>query len=303
MFKFIIIFSIFILAVVNLFAQSSEEYSAPVDWQRYAVSPSEVSISLPKMPVFIFGVDACNEKEIRHYYAYAEEVVYSLKIISRANVKAPQWCTTKKKFSQDSFIERIKEIKNASENINEEKFTLEGKEVTKAAFKTSSVWLFDDLINKRWFELSVSHRENAKIDTKAFVESIKFEKNPEGIKIGEGSERVLGDAKSLKENYSDPIVAGKSSINEENYPLTIVVKVKPFYTDAARQANVQGSVLLRVTFLGNGGIGAITPVSELPLGLTEQAIRAARQMAFLPQKKGNQSQTVVKSVQFNFSIY
>jgi TonB family protein len=290
--------------LINSFAfAQTEEYSAPVNWQRYAVSSKDVSVLLPKMPIMISGTDACGEKEYRDYYAYADEVVYSLKITSKTKEKAPQWCSTKRKFNRDTFVERIKEIKKASETPDEEKVMLEGREVAKMVFKNSSVWLFDDLTNNRWFELAISHRENARIDIEAFVESIKFKNNPDGIEIGEGSKRTLGDEESTKENSAKSVSSEKSSTKEENYPLMIVAKPKPRYTDAARQANVQGSVTLRVTFLNNGGIGTITPVTELSHGLTEQAIIAAKKLVFLPQKKGSQAQNVVRTVQFNFSIY
>lgn len=302
MIRLISIILFFTFAVNNLFAQT-EKYSAPIDWQRYAVTRNEVSVLLPKMPVMIYAPDVCNEKETRNYYSYADEVVYSLKITTKTKEKAPQFCFKKGKFSRDSFDERIQEIRKTSKNINEEKLTLEGKEIIRIASKTSTVWFFDDLINKRWLELSVSHRENARLDTKAFVESIKFTKNPDGIEIGEGSERTLGDKKAAAENSSEVIASEKSPTAEEKQSLMIIFKPKPRYTDAARQSNVQGSIMLRVTFLANGGIGAITPVSELSHGLTEQAIIAAKKMVFLPQKIGNRTQTVVRPVQYNFSIY
>lgn len=85
--------------------------------------------------------------------------------------------------------------------------------------------------------------------------------------------------------------------------LKILAKPKPSYTDAARQAQVQGTVILRVTFLANGSIGSISPVKGLPNGLTEQAIAAARSMRFEPAKKDGQGQTVTKQVEYTFSIY
>lgn len=86
-------------------------------------------------------------------------------------------------------------------------------------------------------------------------------------------------------------------------PLLITYKPKAKYTDEAKRNNVEGSVTVRVVFLASGGIGAITPVSDLPCGLTEQAILAAKQMRFKPQIKNGSPMTVVKSVQFSFTIY
>ncbi len=80
-------------------------------------------------------------------------------------------------------------------------------------------------------------------------------------------------------------------------------KPQPKYTDAARQNNVQGQVVLRITFLSNGQIGSISPVRGLSYGLTEQAIAAARQIRFEPPLRNGQPQSVTMSVQYTFTIY
>lgn len=86
-------------------------------------------------------------------------------------------------------------------------------------------------------------------------------------------------------------------------PVNIISKPRPGYTDAARQNQITGTVTLRVTFLANGQIGSISPVSGLPYNLTEQAIAAARQLKFEPAKKNGVPQTVTKQVQYSFTIY
>lgn len=86
-------------------------------------------------------------------------------------------------------------------------------------------------------------------------------------------------------------------------PLKILSKPRPGYTDAARQNNVQGTVILRVTFLGSGQVGSISAVKGLPYGLTEQAIAAARRMTFEPAKRDGIGQSVTRQVEYTFSIY
>jgi TonB family protein len=85
--------------------------------------------------------------------------------------------------------------------------------------------------------------------------------------------------------------------------LKITSKPKPSYTDAARNNQVTGTVILRVTFLASGQIGAISTVKGLPNGLTEQAIAAARSMRFEPAKVNGVGQNVTRQVEFSFSIY
>lgn len=62
-------------------------------------------------------------------------------------------------------------------------------------------------------------------------------------------------------------------------------------------------MILRVTFNANGSIGSISPVKGLPNGLTEQAIASARSMRFEPAMVNGVAQTVVRQVEYSFSIY
>jgi protein TonB len=86
-------------------------------------------------------------------------------------------------------------------------------------------------------------------------------------------------------------------------PLQIISKPKATYTDAARQANVQGSVRLKITLLASGQVGSIVPVTRLPNGLTEQAIAAARQIRFKPKMINGVPQSVVVTFDYGFNIY
>ncbi len=85
--------------------------------------------------------------------------------------------------------------------------------------------------------------------------------------------------------------------------IKIISKPRPGYTDAARTANIQGTVILRVTFLASGQIGSISSVKGLPNGLTEQAIAAARRITFEPAKRDGVGQSVTKQIEYSFSIY
>ncbi len=83
----------------------------------------------------------------------------------------------------------------------------------------------------------------------------------------------------------------------------ILAKPRANYTDAARQNQVQGKVVLRVTFAANGSIGNISVISGLGNGLTEQAIAAARGIKFEPAKRGGVPYPVTKPVEYTFTIY
>lgn len=107
---------------------------------------------------------------------------------------------------------------------------------------------------------------------------------------------------SDREKKLPPFYIPKSLENFSS-PLKIISKPRAYYTDLARQNYVQGTIRLRVVFLADGTVGNITPVNNLPDGLTEQAIIAAKQIKFEPMIKNGRATTVIKKVQYNFAIY
>lgn len=119
----------------------------------------------------------------------------------------------------------------------------------------------------------------------------------DGIGGGKGSGIAgIGEPPPPPKKKDPPPVGPSSTVN-------ILSKPRPGYTDAARQNAVTGTVTLRVTFLANGQIGSIAPVSGLPYGLTEQAIAAARGIKFEPAKTNGVPKTVTKPVVYSFTIY
>lgn len=85
--------------------------------------------------------------------------------------------------------------------------------------------------------------------------------------------------------------------------LRILAKPQPAYTKAARESLVTGSVRLRVTFLASGQIGSVAPIQGLPYGLTEAAIKAAQLIKFEPKKVNGVPVSIVRMMEYNFTIY
>lgn len=85
--------------------------------------------------------------------------------------------------------------------------------------------------------------------------------------------------------------------------IKISSKPKSLYTDLARFYQISGKVVLRVTFMANGTIGAITPISKLPFGLTQQAVIAARGIQFEPALREGVPYSVSRPVEYTFTIY
>lgn len=84
---------------------------------------------------------------------------------------------------------------------------------------------------------------------------------------------------------------------------TILYKERARYTDAARNARVQGTVVLMIVFGDDGAIKHILVIQGLSHGLTEQAIVAARKIRFTPAMRDGKPVSVMGSLEFTFNLY
>lgn len=83
----------------------------------------------------------------------------------------------------------------------------------------------------------------------------------------------------------------------------VLSKPEPQYTEEARRNQIVGTVSLRVVFASNGDVVQIRAVHQLPYGLTERAIAAARQIKFVPAVKGGRPVSVFMQLEYNFNLY
>jgi TonB family protein len=85
-------------------------------------------------------------------------------------------------------------------------------------------------------------------------------------------------------------------------PLKITYKPRALYTNEARSAGVSGTIELMVGFSADGTVKHILVVKPLGYGLDEEAVKAARKIKFQPSMKDGKPISIVKRVQYSFSI-
>ncbi len=83
----------------------------------------------------------------------------------------------------------------------------------------------------------------------------------------------------------------------------ILKKPEAQYTEAARQNDVNGAVLLRVVLAADGTVKHILALQSLSNGLTEQTIKAARQIKFIPATKDNHPVSTSVMIEYEFHLY
>ena len=93
------------------------------------------------------------------------------------------------------------------------------------------------------------------------------------------------------------------TMQEVGHKALIIYKPEPPYTEAARMKEVSGVVRLRVVLSATGRVTDIEVVKSLPNGLTESAIRVARQLRFFPAEKDGRPVSQYVVLENNYNIY
>ena len=83
----------------------------------------------------------------------------------------------------------------------------------------------------------------------------------------------------------------------------VLSKPEPHYTDAARQAQIKGTVVLRAVLSADGRVRNIMVIKALPYGLTEEALSAARGIRFTPAMVDGVPVSMFVQLEYNFNLY
>ena len=84
---------------------------------------------------------------------------------------------------------------------------------------------------------------------------------------------------------------------------TILQRGPARFTDDARNNKVNGIVILSVIFAADGQITIEKVIQGLPLGLTENAMAAARKIRFNPATKDGKPINLRTTLEYSFDTY
>jgi TonB family protein len=157
---------------------------------------------------------------------------------------------------------------------------------------------------------------------KSFLESIapngkSLAKNPGSIPVTTvaleakslKTSQLITDALQHKQTAAVEIDLGPVSEKDIDldvlyaHPLLILRKDRPSYTDQARNAHIQGTIVLEVLLKADGDIGKIAVVKGLGGGLSKEAVEAAKTIKFLPATIGGRLVDVTRKIEYSFTIY
>ena len=114
------------------------------------------------------------------------------------------------------------------------------------------------------------------------------------------SDSLLGFAEIANSSPDTQTVLKASGVDTK---ARLISKPEPPYTEEARRNHVTGTVVLKVIFAATGRVIGIRVVQGLPDGLTGQAIRAARQIRFIPALKNGKLVSMYAQLEYTFTVY
>jgi TonB family protein len=113
---------------------------------------------------------------------------------------------------------------------------------------------------------------------------------------------VLGHIEKIR-SRSAGTGATVNTNDSDRIPMKVISTPTPSYTDIARRAGKSGTITLLVVFLSNGKVGLALPLNSLGYGLDEQAVAAAKKFQFEPARQNGEPVTIIRRVEFSFSLY
>ena len=260
--------------------------TATPEWQRYRVEGEEFSVLMPFVPAMSTRsvTYARNHTRLeRTLAAYADGVVYLVATYEKKGL---------------SFDELVHAVVPGQKTETVSVDGVSGRSLSHEDER--SRW------NRKFFETSKTLYQFVAVASKVgdrsagiskFFSSIGFSKNLEGRKVLDGP----GEQPVTHPDGTQPDSIFRST--QVNVKPKVVSKPEPQYTAQGRQAQVTGTVVLRGILSSSGALENITVLRDLPAGLTERAITAARKIRFIPAMKDGQFVSMWIQLEYNFNLY
>lgn len=156
---------------------------------------------------------------------------------------------------------------------------------------------------EQWISLKNSQKSQIFKNVAAILEKYPnlAENSPEITELRETLEAYRFFADHFGKKSDDNGIRPQPAAGEE--PLNILSQPRPDYTEDARQKGLLGEIRILVLFDQDGTVKYAMPLNNLPFGLTETAVTAAKKISFKPASKNGQPISQVKLIEYRFSMY
>jgi TonB family protein len=272
-----------------LLVTSAGAQTDPPDWHRYTIKGEQFSVALPAQPSLDYRLRRVDSRERLEITlgAYAEGVVYLIRVFENRSQRQ----------SLGSFIDDRTSSGHRLNRKTERDLTIEG-----IAGKTFS---FDGTVQffskgDRLYQFTAYGAPQDDVRVTRFFSSISLVDNKDAFKLPDEVPSQPSTAGTTSGSNDPEQIFSPKEVDKSFQP---VLNPLPEYTEAARQKQIKGTVVLRCTLSANGQVTTIQVVEGLPHGLTEMAIAAARKLRFIPAMKDGKYVSVSTQLVYTFNLY
>ena len=249
---------------------------------RYTVKGDGFSVLLDSRPTMTTTKDSLKdgkERTKRFLTTTVSGVVYSIEVVE--NLKPGQ--------PLEEFIAESNAILQhdpaTKRNLTVDGFP--GREYSSQTNTTVTVMQYfatDD----RLFRFAATGPATAAPVINNFFSSIRLGPKTNGIDVG----------RYYRSDTSEQVYLGR----DVDVKARLLTRPEPHYTENARKKKIEGMVVLRVVMSANGNVEYIKVLEGLPHGLTEEAIKAAQQIRFVPAMKDGKAVSMWMQLEYNFTL-
>ena len=262
--------------------------SQSLTWKQYTISHEDFSVALPLLPArhttYEFLEAIQKHRIVYSLGAYADGVVYVVYVYENPLRQ-----------SLDSFVEAHRGGNSTATELNLSGFS--GRQIVGENSKSQYFATKDRLF---LFQAMGAPGDDPR--TAKFFASVVLRDKKDSVEVDDGPGLPYeppGETQPVGIDGTPKIFTGKEVYRK----VRLAMKPEPRYTEAARQNEIAGTVVLKVVFASNGSVTNIMTVSGLPYGLTERAIDAARKIKFIPAMKDGKFVSMWMQLEYNFNLY
>ena len=278
---------ILLLLLVPIVLVSGAVCQQPMDISptpaRYTVRDGGFSVLLqsrPMMSITRVSRKDGTERTKRSLKAIVNGVVYSIEVSE--NLKPAQ--------PLEEFIAESKESLQY-DPVTERSLTVNGfpgKEYSSQT-ETSTTLMQFFATEDHLFRFAATGPPGATLAINEFFSSIKFGPAPNAVDVSAGF---------FRSDTGERVFSGR---DVEVKP-RLRTKPEPTYTRKALDNKVQGTVILNVVFSKTGRVEYIQVFQGLPDGLTEECIKAAQKIEFVPAMKDGKAVSMWMQLEYYFAL-
>lgn len=288
-----ILLAIFLLILVapGVMAQTQK---GPAPWKRYTVKAEAFSVTFPTLPAMATYEEFIDRfaklRRRRLLGAYANGVVYAVGCFENQSRELLEDFIEQEIFTYSTYD------RTSERDLKRNGFG--GKQYFAPDKVPGTVQIFSIGNAVYMFWVFGAPADDARV--KQYFASIVLGKRASGIAVTDGfGVPFESEPKAQTEaNNAKPLLN-----REVSRKAVVVMKPEPMYTEEARKKGATGVVVLKVVFASDGNVTNIRTVTELPYGLTEKAIEAAKKMKFVPAVKNGKFVSMWMQLEYNFNLY